>query len=97
MPEPEPHFPYVRPLRLGWAQAEDGSWHHASEDHHKWEVVCAQCGDTDGPANRQHEPAKTLRGPYDSKHAAHRAVKHHSRQHPPEKLEPGPMSDWPVI
>ena len=97
MPEPEAHFPYARPLRLGWAQAEDGSWHHSLEDRHKWEVVCAQCGDTDGPANRQPEPANLLRGPYDSKHAAHRAVKHHSRQHPPEKLEPGPMSDWPVI
>ena len=40
MAEPEAHFPYARPLRLGWAQAEDGSWHHSLEDRHKWEVSC---------------------------------------------------------
>ena len=49
------------------------------------------------PRTASRIPRNLLRGPYDSKHAAHRAVKNHSRQHPPEKLELGPMSDWPVI
>ena len=98
MPEPEAHFPYARRLRLDWTQAQDGSWHHANKDDpHRWEVVCAQCGDIDGPADRQPEPARSLRGPYDGKHSAHRAVKHHEQQHPAQALDLGPMSDWPVI
>ena len=90
------HFPYLRPLRLGWNQAEDGSWPYVFTDPHRWEVICAQCGDTDGPADSQAQPARRLRGPYESKHAAHRAVKRHSAEQT-QKLELVPMSDWPVI
>ena len=93
----EPHFPYARPLRLRWEQTADGCWHYANQDPRRWEVVCAQCGDTDGPAEGQPEPARSLRGPYDSKHAAHRAAKHHAKEHPGDEVGFGPMSNWPVI
>ena len=67
MPEPEAHFPYARRLRLDWTQAQDGSWHHADKDDpHRWEVVCAQCGDIDGPADRQPGP----RDPFEARTTA---------------------------
>jgi hypothetical protein len=73
----EGHYPYARPVRLGWKQQSDGTWVSSSEDRKVWEVFCEQCGDKDGPAERQPEPARTLRGPYASKHKAEHAAKQH--------------------
>ncbi len=71
------HFPYARPLRLGWQQDASGQWTAASEDHKLWEVFCAECGDTDGPADQQSPVVQRLRGPYQSEHRAkHAATKH---------------------
>ncbi len=71
------HFPYARRLLLGWHQDEDGKWASAREDERRWEVFCRECGDTDGPAEKQTEAVQRLRGPYPSEHKAkHVATKH---------------------
>ena len=59
------HFPYARPLRLGWQHDATGKWNSPSEDHKLWEVFCAECA------------VQRLRGPYPSEHRAkHAATKH---------------------
>jgi hypothetical protein len=71
------HFPHARRLRVGWRVEDDGHWTYDREDEHLWEVLCAECGDTDGPSDNQREPARRLRGPYASEHKAkHTASRH---------------------
>lgn len=71
------HFPYARRLRLGWRHDADGRWISDQEDERWWEVFCAECGDTDGPAENQAAPVQRLRGPYGHEHKAkHVAQKH---------------------
>jgi hypothetical protein len=72
------HFPYARRLRTEWSRGPDGGWVAAAEDARLWEVFCAECGDTDGPANEQSDAVQQLRGPYKSqRHARHVATKHY--------------------
>ncbi len=71
------HFPYARPLRLRWRHSADGRWTSDVEDERLWEVFCAECGDTDGPAENQPEPIRHLRGPYSSEHKATHVAKQH--------------------
>jgi hypothetical protein len=74
------HFPGVRKLRSEWHQDAAGAWESSAGDPDRWEVVCAQCGDTDGPADGQPEAARQLRGPYGSKRRAGRAAVKHFEQ-----------------
>jgi hypothetical protein len=71
------HYPYARPLRTGWTRNASGHWEASAEDPHQWEVFCEQCGDTDGPADDQPDPARSIRGPYPSKHRAEHVAKRH--------------------
>lgn len=71
------HYPYARRVRLSWRRNAEGVWVSSSEDPKLWEVFCAQCGDTDGPPSAQPEAARTLRGPYHSKHKAEHAATRH--------------------
>ena len=71
------HFPYARRIRLAWRQDAHGHWTSDAEDKPFWEVFCAQCGDTDGPAENQTEPIQRLRGPYHDEHEAKRAATKH--------------------
>jgi hypothetical protein len=71
------HFPSARRLHLAWRRDADGRWRSDAEDERRWEVVCAECGDTDGPAENQTEPVQRLRGPYANEHKATRAAKKH--------------------
>ena len=69
-------FPYApSPPRL----ASGGRWtlDLRREDEQFWEAFCAQCGDTDGPAENQTEPVQRLRGPYHDEHKAKRAATKH--------------------
>jgi hypothetical protein len=78
------HYPYARQVRLNWHQDADGKWAYAGVDDHLWEVVCQQCGDTDGPAEHQASEVRKLRGPHRSKHRAkHVAGKHYEEYGPP--------------
>jgi len=71
------HYPYARPVRHGWRKDASGHWAYDMADEHSWEVFCAQCGDTDGPATDQSPEVQQLRGPYRGKHRAkHVADKH---------------------
>lgn len=71
------HFPYARRVRLHWTKLPDGTWDFDGEDEHLWEVFCAECGDTDGPADLQPEVVQRLRGPYKGEHKARKMATHH--------------------
>jgi hypothetical protein len=58
------HFPLARPLQLRWSRGVDGQWVSAKQHRRKWEIVCPQCGDTDGPTDQQSSAVQRLRGPY---------------------------------
>src|ERR1022692_2454959 len=63
-PGPDPgHYPYARPVRPGRHRDASGHWAYDMADEHLWEVCCAQCGDTDGPATDQGPEVQQLRGP----------------------------------
>jgi hypothetical protein len=71
------HHPYARRLRGGWTKDATGRWQPGSEDTHSWEVICEECGDTDGPIETQSVSVRARRRPYSSKHKAeHAATKH---------------------
>jgi hypothetical protein len=71
------HFPYARRLLLDWHHDQGGPWISGGEDQRRWEVFCAECGDTDGPADTQTEPVRRLRGPYPSERKARHAAQKH--------------------
>lgn len=71
------HHPYARPLQSGWDKDAAGHWNSSGTDAHSWEVICPECGDTDGPIEEQPDAVKARRGPFASKHKAeHAATKH---------------------
>ena len=73
------HHPYARPVHGGWRKNPAGHWQSTSEDDHQWEVVCEECGDTDGPISSQSEAVQALRGPYPTKHRAEQVAKRHRK------------------
>jgi hypothetical protein len=74
------HYPFERPLHLGWHRDGEGNWAWDSTDDWQWEVICEQCGDTGGPAEEQSETVCKLRGPYPSKHKARHAADGHFKE-----------------
>jgi hypothetical protein len=70
----------ARALHIGWRQEGTGQWVADARDGEQWEVVCAQCGDTDGPLEGQTPPVRELRGPYANKHRARHAASKHFKQ-----------------
>jgi len=77
------HLPGVRHLRVGWRTDAHGQWVADAIDESQWEVVCVQCGDDDGPADRLLPDVRTLRGPYPSRHRAEHAARRHEREMSP--------------
>jgi hypothetical protein len=71
------HHPFARPLKGNWTKDATGRWHSGSVDAHSWEVICEECGDTDGPIESQALTVRARRGPYSShRKAEHAATKH---------------------
>jgi len=70
------HYPYVRPLQLEWQELPTG-FRARSNDPYRFEVICAACGDIDGPLEYQSYAAQQLRGPYESKHLAEKVSQRH--------------------
>lgn len=70
------HYPYVRPLQLDWQELPTG-FRAARSDEARFEVICAACGDIDGPVDYQPAIARALRGPYNSRKAAEKIAKAH--------------------
>lgn len=75
------HLPIARPMPVGWSEGADGAWTSAGVDAHRWEVFCAECGDMDGPADRQPPFVQRLRGPYQHEHHARGVAKRHAEQY----------------
>jgi len=63
------HRPYVR---------------HVQTDS-RWEVICAECGDNEGPSEDQSPAIQQLRGPYPTEHKAERAAHAHERESNPRR------------
>jgi len=70
------HYPYVRPLQLDWQELPTG-FRARSNDPYRFEVICAACGDIDGPLDYQPLAAQQLRGPYESKRMAEKTSQRH--------------------
>jgi hypothetical protein len=63
----------------------------------QWEVVCVECGDTEGPASEQTDEVRKLRGPYESRHKAQRvAHRHERREDVPFSWTPGSACRIPL-
>jgi hypothetical protein len=42
------HDPYVRHVHVAWHRDTLGQWTSDSWDESQWEVICRECGDTEG-------------------------------------------------
>jgi hypothetical protein len=73
------HRPYVRHVHTEWRRDEHGQWVSAVWDESKWEVVCLQCGDNEGPSEDQDPAVQKLRGLHSAKHKAEHAAHVHER------------------
>jgi hypothetical protein len=76
---PVQHFPYIQALQLEWERTPTGFKPHR-QDPNRFEVICARCGDSDGPIYNQPAACQRLRGPYDSRRSAMRAARNHQRE-----------------
>ena len=47
------HRPYVRHVHTDWRRDEHGQWASDTWDESKWELICAECGDNEGPSEDQ--------------------------------------------
>jgi hypothetical protein len=70
------HYPYVRALQLEWQELPTG-FRAKANDPYRFEVICAACGDIDGPLEYQPFAAQQLRGPYESKRIAEKVAQRH--------------------
>ena len=70
------HYPYVRVLQLDWEELPTG-FRARRSDESRYEVICAACGDIDGPAEYQSPAVQALRGPHNSKRAAEKLARTH--------------------
>ena len=70
------HYPYVRPLQLDWEERPSG-YRALRSDESRFEVICAACGDNDGPVEYQSHAAQTLRGPYNARKVAEKVARSH--------------------
>jgi hypothetical protein len=66
----------VRPLQLDWQELPTG-FRAGKNDPYRFEVICATCGDIDGPLEYQPFAAQQLRGPYESKRIAEKIAQRH--------------------
>ena len=82
------HYALCRALRLEWFRNHHGEWHWHGTDSRSWEVICTQCGDTDGPPAEESDEVQLLRGPYSLERAREMAAYHSSGMAPPEQIGP---------
>lgn len=80
------HRPYVRPLQTGWIE-EPTAFRATGSDPDRFEIICASCGDIDGPIEYQPVLAQQLRGPYESRREAERICRLHERASLPSAAE----------
>ena len=81
------HYAVCRPVRLSWFENDHGEWHWLHTDDGLWEVICAQCGDRDGPPEQQEAEIRQLRGPYPHEQAREVVIYHSAGGVHPELLD----------
>lgn len=85
---PDPGVPgaVIRRVRLGWHQAGQ-DWRYEDVSRDQWEIVCRDCGDDEGPPQRQTSNVSLLRRPIVGPTRARTALQHHLDAHP--QTDPG--------
>jgi len=78
------HQPYVRHVHTDWHRDEYGQWVSETWDESRWEVICAECGDNEGPSEDQSPAIQQFRGPYPTEHKAVHVANVHERKSNPE-------------
>jgi len=79
-PDPEPTGAVIRRVRLGWHQAGH-DWRYEDVSRDQWEIVCRDCGDDEGPPQRQTADVRLLRRPVIGRPRAQTALQHHLDAH----------------
>ena len=73
------HVPITRAQPAECARMPDGTWRSIDPDHPaRWEVICTECGDDQGPIEDQTPFVRDLRGAYRSEEAALQAATVHA-------------------
>jgi len=70
----------IRRVRLGWHQAGQ-DWRYEDVSRDQWEIVCRDCGDDEGPPQRQTAKVRLLRKPIVGPTRAQTALAHHLDTH----------------
>jgi hypothetical protein len=84
------HRPYVRHVHTDWRRDNYGRWVSETWDQSKWEVICTECGDDEGPAEDQSPVIQQFRGAYPTEHKAlHAAHAHERKSNPALRWLPG--------
>jgi len=79
-PDPGATGAVIRRVRLGWHQAGQ-DWRYADVSRDQWEIVCRDCGDDEGPPQRQTADVSLLRRPIVGPTRAQTALQHHLKAH----------------
>jgi len=79
---PDPGAPgaLIRRVRFGWHQAGQ-DWRYEDVSRDQWELVCRDCGDDEGPPQRQTANVRLLRRPIVGPTRAQTALQHHLKAH----------------
>jgi len=79
---PDPGAPdaLIRRVRLGWHQAGQ-DWRYEDVSRDQWEIICRDCGDDEGPPQRQTANVSLLRKPIVGPTRAQTALAHHLDTH----------------
>ncbi len=79
---PDPGAPgaLIRRVRFGWHQAGQ-DWRYEDVSRDQWELVCRDCGDDEGPPQRQTADVSLLRRPIVGPTRAQTALEHHLKAH----------------
>ncbi len=85
---PDPGAPgaLIRRVRLGWHQAGQ-DWRYEDVSRDQWEIICRDCGDDEGPLQRQTADVSLLRKPIVGRPRAQTALQHHLNTH--RQTDPG--------
>jgi len=70
----------VRRVRLGWHEA-GGGWRYEDVSRDMWEIICRDCGDTQGPPQHQNAAVRRLRTPVTGRDRALKALQQHLAMH----------------
>ena len=79
-PDPAAPGAVIRRVRFGWHQAGQ-DWRYEDVSRDQWEIVCRDCGDDEGPPQRETAKVRLLRKPIVGPTRAQTAQQHHLNTH----------------